>query len=99
MSGDNEHFIPRFLQKGFASKFISRKEVYVWYFPKKDAPRIENTKKVGAEFQFYGEELDDTITVKEDVYAKCLDRVRNDRIIHPRDKDTLIEFVYFQVVD
>ncbi len=92
---DKQHYIPRFLFKGFASNYISRKQVFVWYF-KRDCSegQTENTKDIGYEPDFYGALLDDLIKKKEDVYAKVLDRVRVKRKIQSSDRDQVVEFVF-----
>lgn len=94
-SKDKQHYIPRFLFKGFASKYISRKEVYVWYFERNGTEgREENTRDIGYEPDFYGALLDDLITKKENSYARVIDRVRSKRKIQGGDKEQVVEFVF-----
>jgi hypothetical protein len=94
-SEDKQHYIPRFLFKGFASNYVSRKQVFVWCF-KRDCSegQEENTKDIGYEPDFYGVLLDDLIKKREDVYAKVLDRVRAKRKIQDGDRDQVVEFVF-----
>lgn len=98
MAGNNQHFLPRFMQKGFASNSASRKRVQVWYFEKGKAPEEKNTKQIGEEFSFYGEpgagSLDDVITKKEDLFAKKIDRIREEQCVPPDDVQYIAEFVY-----
>src|SRR5436309_3022704 len=92
---DKQHYLPRFLFKGFASNYISRKQVFVCYFhivcPE---GREKNTRHIGYEPDFYGALLDDLIKKREDVYAKVLDRVRVKRKIQSSDRDQVAEFVF-----
>ena len=65
--------------KGFASKVIG-KEVFVWHY-RKDGKYIEaNTRKVGAEREFYGNPsgvfVDDQITKIEQEHSQIFDRLR-----------------------
>jgi hypothetical protein len=92
---DKQHYIPRFLFKGFASKYISRKQVFVCYFHIVCSEGQEkNTRHIGYEQDFYGALLDDLIKKREDVYAKVLDRVREKRKIQNSDRDLVVEFVF-----
>lgn len=94
-SKDKQHYIPRFLFKGFACKYVSRKQVSVWYFEQNDTEgREENTRDIGYELDFYGAVLDDLITKKEDLYAKVIDRVRDKRKIQSGDKEQIVEFAF-----
>jgi hypothetical protein len=103
MAGRKQHYDPHFLLKGFESK---RKgdTVFVWYFRKDAAPREVSTRDIGHSPFFYGKpgvrgdgSLDTLITDKEtEKYAVVVNRVRQDRKINPSDRDTLVEFVYFQ---
>ncbi|MEW6746401.1 MAG: DUF4238 domain-containing protein [Planctomycetota bacterium] len=68
MSGKRQHFIPRFLQEGFASHRIGD-EVYTWVYRKGSRPFNANITKVGVEGQFYVQgadtSVDDLITDAE----------------------------------
>ncbi|WP_226456651.1 DUF4238 domain-containing protein [Pseudomonas sp. AF03-9] len=80
MSGSRHHFIPRFLQKGFASRSTS-KDVYCWTFSKGSQPFQPNIKNVGIETLFYSmsaeTELDDKISKEEqDNFSPLVDRLR-----------------------
>ena len=80
MSGSRQHFLPRFLKKGFASR-TERKEVYTWVFTKDQAPYEANLKNVGLGKEFYGKPgeftLDEKITKQEDGFAHRLTELRS----------------------
>lgn len=65
MSGKRQHFIPQFLQRGFASHFVGN-EAFTWVFRKGLNPFPANIKNVGVEGYFYSldsdPELDNLIT-------------------------------------
>ena len=80
MSGSRHHFIPRFLQKVFASR-ISGDEFYCWSFSKTTSAFQSNIKNIGIENLFYSEasetDLDDKITDREmKIYSPLIDRLR-----------------------
>lgn len=52
MGGDRQHFLPRFLMKGFASR-IDGKKVFVWLYRKDAVAREESTRNVGLKRGFY----------------------------------------------
>ena len=81
MSGKRHHFIPQFLQRGFASH-NTNKDYYTWVYRKGDInPFNTNIKNIGLEGYFYSEEkestLDDMITAAETEYAIFVDELRN----------------------
>jgi hypothetical protein len=80
MSGARQHFFPRFLKKGFASK-TSQKEVYTWVYTKEKEPYQSNTRNIGLAKFFYGtpedSEADILITDKETEFASFIDELRN----------------------
>lgn len=80
MSGIRQHFIPKFLQKGFRTPG-NGKIVRCWVYEQNKPARFANTQDVGLERHFYainGEpDLDDKITDEErDVYVPLIDRLR-----------------------
>ena len=80
MSGTRHHFIPRFLQKGFASR-LTTKDTYCWTFSIGKEAYQANIKNIGIENLFYSvtseTELDDKITYEEaNVYVPLIDRLR-----------------------
>jgi Protein of unknown function (DUF4238) len=68
MSGIRQHYIPRFLQNGFASH-VSGDEIYTWVYRKEAKPFNANIMKVGVEGYFYSQDgdnqVDDEITEAE----------------------------------
>ncbi|MDY1045276.1 hypothetical protein SOM55_00465 [Pseudomonas coleopterorum] len=80
MSGVRQHFIPKFLQKGFRIPGTG-KIVQCWVYEKNKPARSANLQDVGLERYFYainGEpNLDDKITnAEQDVYAPLVDHLR-----------------------
>ena len=79
MSGTRHHFIPRFLQVGFASHYSGEK-AFTWVHRKGVAPFITNINNAGVEGHFYTIEgdttADDLITSSEGVLGSLLDGVR-----------------------
>jgi hypothetical protein len=86
MAGKRQHYLPRFLQKGFSSR-QSGKEVYTWVFRKNTKPYETNVINVGSEQYFYGEpeqfKVDDDITKKELQFFPLLEELRS----HSSDTD------------
>jgi Protein of unknown function (DUF4238) len=68
MAGKRQHFIPQFIQSGFASH-VSGDEVYTWVYRKDAKPFNTNIMNVGVEGYFYSQDgdnqLDDEITEAE----------------------------------
>lgn len=68
MAGKRQHFIPQFLQRGFASH-VTRDEAFTWVYRKGVEQFNTNIKNIGVEGFFYSEEddreLDETITAAE----------------------------------
>lgn len=80
MSGVRQHFIPRFLQKGFRTPG-NGKIVRCWVYEQNKPPRSANIQDVGLERYFYAinsePDLDDKISDAErDVYAPLVDSLR-----------------------
>src|SRR6266852_8841767 len=102
MAGKKQHDNPCFLLKGFESRPRRKgKPILTWYFLKSSVPKEVSIRDIGHSNLFYGspgpESLDARITNKEgDKYSVTVDRVREDKEIRSSDKDTLVEFVYFQ---
>ncbi len=76
MSGPNQHYIPQFLQQGFAVR--KPKGGWIWKYGRNEEPIRDKTKNIASERFFYGEPqkdslgLDDFITKKEDKLSKAL---------------------------
>lgn len=103
MAGKRQHYIPRFLLDGFASR-IQGENSYVWCFRKDSPPFESNTEKVGLQNIFYGDpgtdSLDEFITNKlETRHSTCVSQVRHERrLTSSADAADLIEFVYSLVL-
>lgn len=86
MAGIRQHFFPRFLQKGFASK-ETRKETYTWVYAVDKEPFEANIKNIGVGKYFYGtsEEstVDDLITERETGFSDFIHELRKET----RDKN------------
>jgi len=80
MAGSRQHFLPRFLIKGFSSR-IHKNEYYCWVFTKDNNPYEANLQNIGLEKYFYGKseemEVDEIITQQEVKYSAQLERVRS----------------------
>lgn len=80
MSGKRQHFIPRFLQQGFASH-TDGDEFYTWVFRKDTEPFNTNLINVGVEKYFYNDQsdsiADDKITQVEQTYSSLVNRLRS----------------------
>jgi hypothetical protein len=78
MASTNEHYIPRFLLRGFAS---SKKgtETYTFLFRRGLEPLETNIRNVGAEFEFYtgDRSADKALQSLESQLAKCIARLRD----------------------
>lgn len=72
MAGKRQHFIPQFLQRGFASHYIGD-EAFTWVYRKDTPPFNTNIKNVGVEGYFYSMdgdiELDRSITDLEETFS------------------------------
>jgi len=101
MAGERQHYIPRFLLKGFASRTISQK-VFIWYFRKGENPIEVSIRDIALEKSFYGESgkgsLDETITENEKDYSRVIAQVREEGYISQKDLDILTEFVFNLVI-
>jgi hypothetical protein len=81
MSGKRQHFIPQFLQEGFASH-ISGENTFTWMYRKGVTPSNPNIINVGVEGRFYTEgqdtEADDLITAAEGTFSALIRNLRAD---------------------
>jgi len=79
MSGNNQHFIPQFLQRGFASHKLG-KTAYTWAFQKNQDPLNERIRDIGAQDAFYTQAddttVDDVITQAENHFGNLVNRLR-----------------------
>jgi len=78
MSGKRQHFIPQFLQRGFASHIVGD-EVFTWVYRKGAHPFNTNIKNIGVERAFYTLEndtvADDLITGVEGPLSELVERL------------------------
>lgn len=92
MAGKRQHFIPRFLQKGFASHSVGE-EIFTWTYRKGAKPFNTNIRNVGVEGFFYSENndtsLDDTITIAESDFAELVDSIRLNNAVDKRDQEKI----------
>jgi len=98
MAGVKQHFLPRFLLKGFFSKVEGHK-TFVWQFQKDVSPLEVSIRDTGHSQKFYGRQgvgsLDELITTKENNgYSASVERTRGNRKLSPGDEGTLVEFVH-----
>lgn len=88
MAGKRQHFIPQFIQKGFASHVVGD-EVFTWVYRKGAKAFNANIKNVGVEGFFYSEDndsaLDDTITVAEGAFSQLVNKLRKDSAVSLSD--------------
>jgi hypothetical protein len=80
MAGKRQHFVPRFLQAGFASKKTAD-QVFTWVYRKDQLPFESNTLNIGVEREFYSigadTAADDAITDVEDSFSTLVSSLRN----------------------
>lgn len=86
-----QHFLPRFLMAGFASRRQGRK-VYAYAFRIGSPPFDTNIENIGGERYFYAR-TGDVLQEKDDQDAKLVAVIRERRIIPPGSEPTLAEFV------
>ncbi|HYX71792.1 MAG TPA: DUF4238 domain-containing protein [Nitrososphaera sp.] len=79
MAGINQHYLPRLLLKGFASR-IAGKEIFTWAYHRGKSVFEPNIKGISAERYFYGKQgevsADDEITELEGEYGAFIDELR-----------------------
>jgi hypothetical protein len=79
MSGKRHHFVPQFIQRGFASHY-SGDDAFVWVYRSDRPPFNTNVKNVGVEGDFYSDgvsnEVDDAITAAETDLARLVAALR-----------------------
>ena len=82
MAGKRQHFIPQFLQQGFASH-TSGEATFTWVYRKGTPPFNANIINVGVEGRFYTEgddtQADDSITDAENRFGELVRRLRAGR--------------------
>lgn len=96
MSGKRQHFVPRFLQEGFASH-ANRGEVFTWLYRKNARPINTNIINVGVEGLFYTDgsdtKADDLITTAEEIFNNLVKELRTSspmRVSDPRIPELIV---------
>jgi hypothetical protein len=88
MSGKRQHYIPRFLQEGFASR-KNRDAVFTWVYRKGQRPVDTNIINVGVEGFFYTKtddtEVDDLITKQEGPLSELVSALRESESVEVSD--------------
>jgi len=100
MASKRQHYIPRFLLRGFASQARGNK-VLTWYFRKGRPPVEVSLRDIGLGKSFYDSSLatglDQGITAREKALAEMLSRVRNEHGVRASDLDLLVEFLVLTI--
>lgn len=101
MAGRRHHFIPQFLQRGFASH-TNGSETYVWVYRTESAKQFNtNIKNIGIETNFYSEDsdlLDESITNLEAELSSFISQLRNSRVGDSIDNDLASKLIsHFEV--
>jgi len=96
MSGERQHFLPRFLLKGFSSRNVGD-QVYVWAARKNTGAFEANITNVGVAKDFYGESgqgtIDEAITDTESKFAALIESLRAETQTAPISEPTIADFV------
>lgn len=102
MSGPRQHYLPRFLMKGFASRIKKKIKYYTWVYARDREPYETNSINIGLETYFYGKTteplVDDAITKEEITYSEILDKLRNYETTCPLDNHFPEEFITHLVI-
>lgn len=101
MAGKRQHYIPRFLLKGFCSKTEGTKS-FVWYFRKGSKPSEISIRDVAVSKQFYGdtgpESIDEKLTEMEQKFGPTIERLRKDKKIDISDLPIVVAFFINMVI-
>jgi hypothetical protein len=96
MSGKRQHFIPRFLQSGFASH-TNGDEIFTWVYRKNTQPYNTNIANTGVEGHFYSQnddyQADDNITSAEGDFCELVYALRNGSEEAIADSSALAELI------
>lgn len=97
MSGKRQHFLPRFLLKGFASR-RKGKQWFIWVFHAGNAPFETNIVNIGTESHFYGTPgpgtLDERLTEAESDDSNLVEKLRSGNAQALRDRQRLASLVF-----
>jgi Protein of unknown function (DUF4238) len=96
MAGIKQHYLPRLLLKGFASR-TSGKEIFTWAYRKGQSVFEPNINDFSAERNFYGKQgarnVDDQITTLEGEYAEFIEILRAQEDSTAIHDDRIVQFV------
>jgi len=88
-----QHYVPQFYQRGWTQN----NEGLIWVYRKNEVPRRQSiSKKVGMEFNFYGDEVVEkeiSDEALEDSAARVVQKIRNHNPITSDDKKSLSRFI------
>jgi hypothetical protein len=100
MAGKRQHFIPRFLLRGFISK-ETKKESFTYITGRNSSPIETNIKNVAVESKFYEYQdvsADDYITDNEYDYAKAIEYTRTNETLTKQYETSVASFIESLVV-
>jgi len=97
MAGKGQHYLPRFLLKGFSSRTVN-KESYVWVHRKGKISYESNIQRIAKESYFYGtkedSDVDDKITKMEtESFSTLIDELRSKNKISESKSQLIGDFV------
>lgn len=101
MAGKRQHFIPRFLQNGFASH-VTGDDFFTWVYRKGGKPFNTNTINIGVEGYFYSQDddtqVDDEITAAESRFTTLVNNLRNEGETAKLESDEIAELMaHFEI--
>lgn len=97
MAGKRQHYLPRFLSKGFNSKNKS-KEPRSWVFTN-DKVYETNLKNIGLQQYFCSGDLDLKVTDLEREFSKQIDNIRKlNSTTNIRNVEIISKLFYFQLI-
>jgi hypothetical protein len=100
MAGKRQHYLPRFLLKGFNSRKQSQK-MMSWVFTK-DKIYETNILNIGLQQYFYGDintDLDSKISDLENIFSKQIDEIRKLNFsANNKNVEAISKLVYFQLI-
>ncbi|GAB6059281.1 DUF4238 domain-containing protein [Desulfonatronum parangueonense] len=101
MAGIRQHYIPKFLLKGFSSK-VKKKLFFSWQFLKHKEPIERNISTIGFSKKFYGEPgigtLDETITKLEGELSSSINKIKFNKKITSHDLPSILRFVEHMII-
>lgn len=93
MAGKLNHIIPKWLQKGFPSRFDGE-QVFTWVYRKNSKPFETNTGNINAENYFYGKKGDDVMTDAEThKFSPLINKLRDETCNFQNSKTEIAELI------